>query len=88
MPVVRGDKTTLNLILYYSIITVAVSLIPLFIRFNWIYLGFSVTLGSIFIIKSIQARAGKNHKYYWGLFKFSIIYLFGMLAGIALAARL
>lgn len=85
MPVVKGDKTTLDLILFYTVITVCVSFTPLLINFNWIYLGFSSVLGTIFIYKSLVARNGKDRKYYWGLFKFSIIYLFGMLAGIAFA---
>jgi protoheme IX farnesyltransferase len=88
MPVVKGDKKTLDFMSYYSILTAAVSLIPLFANFSWIYLGISSILGAILIYKSFLAKNTGSRRFYWGFFKFSIIYLFAILAAIAIAGRL
>lgn len=84
MPVVEGDRKTLNLILFYAALTALVSLAPLAIEMNLIYLVISFSLGSILVYKSFQARTKKSRKYFWDLFRFSIIYLFVMLAAMAL----
>jgi protoheme IX farnesyltransferase len=82
MPVVSGDKKTLDLILFYTIITVVSTLMPLFIAFSWIYFSFAIALGTIFIYKSLMARRKKSRSYYRGLFQFSIIYLFAILSAL------
>ena len=84
MPVVQGDKKTLDLILYYSILTFLVSLAPLLVDMNSIYLVVALFLGTTLVYKSFRARSTRSRKYYWDLFKFSIIYLFAMLAAVAL----
>jgi protoheme IX farnesyltransferase len=84
MPVVEGDKKTLDLILFYSILTALVSLAPLAVAMSLFYLVLSLILGTILVYKSFQARKRKSRRYYWDLFRFSIIYLFAMLAAMAL----
>lgn len=79
LPIVRGDKKTLDAILLYTFIAVAITMLPLFITFSWIYLVSALILGAIFIYKSFLARRNKSRPFYWGLFKYSIIYLFAIL---------
>lgn len=83
MPVVKGDNKTLNLILFYAIITVGSTFAPLMISFNWIYFSFAIVLGTTFIYKSLMARRKKTRRLYRGLFQYSIIYLFVILAALA-----
>lgn len=83
MPVVKGDNKTLNLILFYTMITVCVTFTPLFISFSWIYLCFSLVFGTIFIYKSFMAKRKKCRSRYRGLFQYSIVYLFAMLTALA-----
>lgn len=84
MPVVRGDNRTLNLILFYTVITACVTFTPLFISFSWIYFSFSLVFGTIFIYKSFMAKRKKCLNCYRGLFQYSIIYLFAMFSALAL----
>jgi protoheme IX farnesyltransferase len=83
MPLVKGDKKTLDLILFYTIITVCATLTPLFINFSWIYLSFALVFGTIFIYKSLMAWRKKCRSCYRGLFKYSIVYLFVILSALA-----
>lgn len=83
MPVVRGDKKTLNLILFYTIITVCATFAPLFISFSWIYFSFALVFGTIFIYKSLMAKRKKCRSFYRGLFQYSIVYLFVILLALA-----
>jgi len=79
LPIVKGDKKTLDAILLYTFIAVAITMLPLFIAFGWIYLVSALVLGAVFIYKSLLARRNKSRPFYWGLFKYSIIYLFAIL---------
>ena len=87
MPVIEGDKKTLDLILFYSALTVLVSFAPLIVDMNPLYFAVALFLGVTLIHKSVRARMKKDRKYYWDLFKFSIIYLFAMLAAVALIGK-
>jgi protoheme IX farnesyltransferase len=82
MPVVRGDKKTLDLILFYTSITACAAFAPLVISFSWIYFSFAVVLGTIFIYKSLMARRKKSRSCYRGLFQYSIVYLFVILSAL------
>lgn len=74
-----GDTFTLNSIFYYTIALVAVSLLPLFINFSWLYLFTAMIFGGLFIYKSALVRIRKSEIEYWGLFRYSILYLFVIL---------
>ncbi len=76
MPVIKGDLSTLNQILVYSIILVITSFSFAFIGAGWIYLVSALVLGVLLIKKSLAARAAQTDKEYRGLFGYSIIYLF------------
>jgi protoheme IX farnesyltransferase len=82
MPVVRGDKKTLDLIIFYTIITACAAFAPLIISFSWIYFSFAVVLGTIFIYKSLMARRKMCQSRYRGLFQYSIVYLFVILSAL------
>lgn len=76
MPVIKGERSTLNQILVYSIILVITSFSFAFIGAGWIYLVSALVLGVLLIKKSLAARAAQTDKEYRGLFGYSIIYLF------------
>ena len=76
MPVVKGERSTLNQILVYSIVLVIVSFSFAFLGAGWIYLVSALVLGFLLIKKSLAARKAQTDKEYRGLFGYSIIYLF------------
>lgn len=79
LPNVKGDRNTLTQILLYSIALFVASLLPLTVHFGWIYLITAVTMGTVFVAKTWKARRSNNPKQVWGVFKFSILYLFLLL---------
>lgn len=82
LPVVSGDNATYDQIFYYTLILVAFSLAPLLVEFGWIYLIVSSGLGGVFIQKAYRARKLKDINIAWGVFKFSLIYLFLIFAAL------
>jgi protoheme IX farnesyltransferase len=87
MPVVRGPAATARLILAYSILLVAVTLLPGAIgTFGLFYLGAAVVLGVVLLVlawrllrDSSPARAGV-------LFHFSLLYLALLFVAVAIDA--
>ncbi len=84
MPVVRGDVSTLNQMLVYSIILAVVAFAILFVNFGWVYLVASVILNALFLHKVIVARIRRTRQSIWSVFKFSILYLFGLLFSLSI----
>jgi len=85
MPVVKGDDSTFRQIILYSWILVGVSfLLVINASISWIYLLIAGTLGWQFIRKSYAAGRSREVKAIRGLFGYSIIYLFGLFAAIAI----
>jgi protoheme IX farnesyltransferase len=76
MPVVSGDKSTLNQIFIYSWILVASSF-AIFVSYkiSVVYGIIALILGAIFMIKSYQAKKEMTESRYRGLFGYSILYL-------------
>jgi len=76
MPLVSGDKSTLNQILVYSWILVASSF-AIFVSYkiSFVYGIIALILGVIFLIKSYQAKREMTDSRYRGLFGYSIICL-------------
>jgi heme o synthase len=89
MPVVRGPSATARLVLVYSIVLVAVTLLPAAIgTFGVFYLGAAVLLGGVLLVlawrlwrESSPARAGV-------LFHFSLLYLALLFVAVAIDAAL
>lgn len=79
LPVVKGRTPTLNQILLYTILTVAVSALPVVIgAFEWVYGITAAVLGGLFVAKAIHLRLRATDKVALQLFGFSIFYLFGL----------
>ncbi len=77
MPVIHGERSTLNQIVFYSLILVAASLLLVFSqKVGWIYAAAAVLLGYRFIRQSFKARSLKTETEYRKLFFLSIQYLF------------
>ena len=76
LPVFRGNHITLNGVFYYSVVLLIVSLFPLLENFGWIYLAVSLIMGLIFVKKAFDARRLNRPHLAWGIFRYSILYLF------------
>jgi heme o synthase len=83
LPVVKGDKATLDQILVYSILLTIVSLTPIFARSGWLYFTAAVVLGVVFLKKARTARRSKDLQDVRALFGYSIIYLFSICVALA-----
>lgn len=89
LPVVRGSATTRTWMLVYTVILVAVSLLPwrLGLAGLW-YLGTAAALGGIYLIWTWQFRIRPvNPRSARRLFFYSLIYLFVLLVVMAIDAR-
>jgi protoheme IX farnesyltransferase len=86
LPNVKGDRKTLTQILLYSIALFGASLLPLAVQFGWIYMTTAVTMGTVFVAKTWQAKRSNDPKQVWGVFKFSILYLFLLLFSLIVDA--
>ncbi len=82
MPVVVGEVKTLRQILIYSWVMVAATLAPWFLGAGWLYLGTAALLGALFLRKAIRADRERKPELIFGLFKFSILYLFGLFGAL------
>ena len=80
LPVIKGDKVTLDYILYYTIVVVAVSLTLLITSFSWIYLIASLILGALFLQKAWYVRRNFQLPLMRKLFGYSIVYLLALFA--------
>ncbi|TFH62195.1 MAG: protoheme IX farnesyltransferase [Candidatus Zixiibacteriota bacterium] len=84
LPVVKGDKATLDQILVYIILLVFVSLTPMFAGSRWLYFAFAIVLGAVFLKKAGTARRSQSPQDVRALFRYSIIYLFGICLALAM----
>jgi protoheme IX farnesyltransferase len=76
LPVVKGDRTTVNQIGLYAILTFIVTLLPfLYPRVGWIYAGTAVILNSILIYLCVQLYRRTDRPRASFLFHYSMIYL-------------
>jgi protoheme IX farnesyltransferase len=82
LPVIKGEKVTLNYILYYTIVVVAVSLLLLVTSFSWMYLVASAILGYFFLQKAWYVRRHFEMGLMRKLFGYSIVYLLALFAVI------
>jgi protoheme IX farnesyltransferase len=77
LPVVQGDEKTKILILLYSVLVVAVSVLyttadP---ALGYIYLTGSLVLGAGFIYYAARLYRGAPRGFAWSLYRFSLLYL-------------
>jgi heme o synthase len=76
LPVVRGDRETARQIVWYSVVLVAVTLLP----FAWqtvgvVYLAAALLLGAVFLRLAWRLRQETTPVHARALFKFSLVYL-------------
>ena len=80
LPVVAGQATTIKHMLVYTLLLVALSLVPSFIGMSGIvYAVGAGVLGLLFIKHAVGLYLGYTEKKARGMFFFSLIYLFGVL---------
>jgi protoheme IX farnesyltransferase len=82
LPLVKGDAATLGQIFYYTLITVAVSLLPMAAGAGWLYAMVAAALGWVFIRRAHLARKTRRPEHVWSIFRFSITYLFVILIAL------
>ena len=84
LPVVRGVRETTRQILLYSLVLVAVTVVP----FAWgtlglVYLGVALALGAAFLLLAVRLRREATPRQASVLFHFSLLYLALLFAAMA-----
>src|SRR3954447_14921091 len=85
LPVVRGERETLRAIVWYSLVLVAVTLLP----FAWhtagaVYLAVAVLLGAVFLRLAWRLRRETTHARAGALFRYSLLYLALLFVALAI----
>ncbi len=76
LPVVRGERTTTLAILRYSVLLVAVTLLPvIFDELGYLYLAAAVALGAVFLALALALRRDPSPRRARSLFSYSLSYL-------------
>lgn len=86
MPNVAGEESTLRQMLIYSILLIGISLSLVWQEAGAIYLISAVLFGGLFVWKNIVSMRLKTTKEYWGLFGYSILYLFALFVAMMVDA--
>lgn len=83
LPIVKGDEETYRQIEIYSAALVVLTLsMPLLRTGGLLYALLALGLGAVFLWKAIQARRAATVKAAWGVFGYSILYLFALFLGL------
>jgi len=83
LPVVRGDAETWRQIGWYTWAMVGLTLaMPLLGTGGVIFAITALVLGGLFLRKALRARRSADVRDAWGVFGYSILYLFGLFTGI------
>ncbi|HET7855678.1 MAG TPA: heme o synthase [Gaiellaceae bacterium] len=76
LPVVRGDRETARQVLLYTVLLVALTLVPVLTgTFGWLYLGAAALLGAQFIRLALGLRRATVPAQAGRLFHYSLAYL-------------
>jgi protoheme IX farnesyltransferase len=85
LPVVRGERETTRQIVWYTLLLVAVSVLPfVFGAVGPFYLGAAVALGAVFVAMALQLLADTSRRRAALLFHYSLLYLALLFAAMAL----
>ena len=84
MPIVHGDRSTLNQMLGYSIALIVVSFGPAWFGVGALYLTAAVLLGASFLRRAILTRREGSVRALKAMFGQSILYLFGLFFALIL----
>ncbi|MGD8327408.1 MAG: heme o synthase [Sphingomonadales bacterium] len=83
LPVVAGRKATRVQIVLYSILLLAVSILPWVLSLTGSIYGWaSLGLGSLFLISAVRAGLKDEPRYAKALFGYSILYLFALFSAL------
>jgi protoheme IX farnesyltransferase len=76
LPVVRGEEETKRLILLWSVVMVAVSLLPVASgAAGWLYLGAALVLGAVFLVLAALLARDEGIGWARATFHYSLLYL-------------
>lgn len=75
LPVVRGERATVVQILAYAVLTVAVSVLPLFHRAGAVYIGTAILLNVVLMLRCMQLYRQIDRPHAVSLYKYSMLYL-------------
>ena len=76
LPVIKGDDITLKHMLIHLLILLAISAALFVYQSGILYLIVAIVFGVIFLKKILDAKKIKSPQLYWGVFNYSIVYLF------------
>ena len=76
MPNVAGEHSTLVQMLVYTVLLVGLSLALVWSEAGLVYLSAAVLLGGVFLWRAVLSLRERTERQYWGLFGYSIVYLF------------
>lgn len=82
MPVVAGEKRTIDQIFAYTVVVVGVSLALILFAAGWLYFVVAVLLGGQFLRKATELRKEQSVPRYRALFGYSIVYLFALFSAM------
>jgi protoheme IX farnesyltransferase len=89
MPVVRGEDETRRQILLYTVLLVALTLLPvLFGFFGAIYATAAVALGAGFLAHAVRLQRAADRRAALKTYLFSLAYLAALFVAMVLDARL
>ena len=89
LPVVRGEDETRRQILLYTLLLVAVTLLPFAGQlFDWVYLAAALGLGAAFTTLAAILRRRKDRRSALRLYLFSLAYLALLFAAMVVDVRL
>jgi protoheme IX farnesyltransferase len=86
LPVVAGNDETMRQIVAYSFVLVAVTLSLGLFGLGWFYLAVAALLGVKFLYQAISAMRSRQESQVRNLFRYSILYLFGLFGAIIIDA--
>lgn len=83
LPVVSGIETTKNQILFYILLLVPLTLLPVYLgELGWLYGACALGLGAVFLGLGIKVKFSHDEKDGLRLFFYSIFYLFFLFAAM------
>jgi heme o synthase len=85
LPVIAGEARTRRSILFYTVLLVAVSLVPL-VWLGPVYAAAAIGLGGIFLALAVQATRRRDGASALALFHYSLAYLALLFIAAAVAA--
>jgi protoheme IX farnesyltransferase len=87
MPLVAGDEETLRQMLWYTVVTVGLTLALFFSGVGLLYLLLAAGLGIGFLYLTWHLAATREKKDAWSLFGYSIVYLLVLFVGLMVDNR-